>query len=76
MPIRKFRSLSEADKIKRFRPGTEEFSHALRSVFGMAAILAPHRLAPPGVFKFRSIEEAQDWNKSWKRPTRPSIESR
>jgi len=59
MPIRKFRSLSEAGEAERFRPGTAEFSRGLRCVFWMAARFAPSRKAPPGVHKFRSIEEAQ-----------------
>ena len=65
MPVRKFRSLSEAALAERFRPGTVEFSCALHCVFWMAARFAPPRKAPPGVHKFRSIEEAQARKRAW-----------
>jgi hypothetical protein len=67
MPIQKFRSLLEAHKALRVRPGTAEHSRALRSVFWMAARFAPERRPPPGVFKYRSIEEAQAQRKAWAR---------
>ena len=67
MPIQKFRSLLEASRALRVRPGTAEHSRALRSVFWMAAQFAPERQLPPGVFKFRSIEEAQAQRKAWAR---------
>ena len=72
MVVRKFHSLSEATQAKRLQPGTAEFSQALRSVFWMANKFAPHRQLPPGIHKFRSIEEAQASKKSWERPPRPS----
>jgi len=65
MPVQKFRSLLEAGKKKRFQPGTAEFSNALRSVFWMAARFAPPQKLPPGVYKFRSIEQAQAQKKAW-----------
>jgi len=64
MPVQKFRSLLEAGKKKRFQPGTAEFSNALRSVFWMAARFAPPQKLPPGVYKFRSIEQAQAQKKA------------
>jgi len=68
MPVRKFRSFSEAVQQKGLAPGTEEFSCALRAVFWLAAKFAPRQVSPPGVHKFRSIEEAQARRKSWQYP--------
>ena len=65
MPIQKFGSLNEAGKPRRLRPGTSEYSSALRSVLWIAAQLAPPCPFPPGVYKHRSIEEAQaQWKSS------------
>ncbi len=68
MAVLKFRSLSEAGQQERLAPGTQEFSRGLRAVFWMAAKFAPQAMAPPGVHKFRSIEEAQARKKSWQYP--------
>lgn len=65
MPIHKFRSLSEAGRATQLLPRTDEFSRALRSVFWMAARFASAQKCPPGVHKFRTIEEAQEQKKLW-----------
>ncbi len=65
MPIRKYRTLSEAGRSERLQPGTPEFSRTLRCVFRMAACFAPPTKPPPGVHKFRSIEDAQARKKEW-----------
>ena len=67
MPVRKFPSLAEAEQAKRILPGSVEFSRAVRAVFWIAATLSPMRNAPPGVYKFRSLEEAQAQKKAWAR---------
>jgi hypothetical protein len=67
MPIRKFHSFAEAGQAKKLNPGTEEFSRTLRSVFYLAAQFAPSRKFPPGVTKYRSIEEAQVQQLAWMR---------
>ena len=59
MPIRKFHSLEEARRALWVRPGTPEHSRALRSVFWLAARFCPAPQVPPGVFKYRTLEEAQ-----------------
>jgi hypothetical protein len=69
MPVRKFHSLTEASQAQKLNPGTEEFSRSLRSVFRLAAQFAPPRKFPPGVTKFRSIEEAQAQRLAWMRRT-------
>jgi len=65
MPVRKFRSLAEAEQAKRILPGSVEFSRAVRAVFWIAATFSPTRNAPPGVYKFHSLEEAQARKKTW-----------
>jgi len=67
MPIRKFRTLDDAGHPERLQPGTEKFSRALRGVFRLMARFAPAQRFPPGVFKFRSIEQAQAQRKAWTR---------
>ena len=67
MPVRKYRSLEEAVTPVRLLPGSAEFSRALRAVFWMAGRFAPPAGIPPGVHKFRSIEEAQARKRSWAR---------
>ena len=66
MPIEKFRSLDAIHQAVRIRTGTEEHSRALRSVFWMAR-LSPEQRFPPGVYKYRSLEEAQAQRQSWSR---------
>lgn len=65
MPIRKFRSIAEAGVPELIQPGTKEFSRALSNVFRLAARLAPTAKPPCGVYKFRSIEEAQTQKTAW-----------
>jgi hypothetical protein len=65
MPVQKFRSLAEAGSTCRLQPGTVEFSRRLRAVFWMAAQFSPSRQIPPGVHKFRSIEESQTSKTAW-----------
>jgi hypothetical protein len=68
MPIQKFRSAADASKSPvRLRPGTKEHSLALRAVFSIAALLSPPRRFPPGVYKYRSITEAQAQRSRWAR---------
>ncbi|PYV86801.1 MAG: hypothetical protein DMG05_18845 [Acidobacteria bacterium] len=65
MPIKKFRSLDDIRKALRVEPGTLEHSYALRSVFWMADRFAPKQQLPPGVYKYRSIEEARAQRTTW-----------
>lgn len=60
MPIRKFRSVEEMDKAKSdlwCEPGTECFRR-IESLWKRSSLLSPRKF-PQGVFKFRSLEEAQ-----------------
>ena len=67
MPICKFHTLAEAGRAAKLDPGTEAFSRALYSVFRLAALFAPPQKLPPGVHKYRSIEEAQAQRIAWTR---------
>jgi hypothetical protein len=58
MPVQKFRSIEEMNKAQPVNPpGAESFERFLRLCARYWAI-APKRY-PRGVFKFRTIEEAQ-----------------
>jgi hypothetical protein len=65
MPIHKFRAFAEAGRPTKLKPETEEFSRVLHSVFRLAAIFAPIQSFPPGVYKFRSLEESQANKMEW-----------
>jgi hypothetical protein len=65
MAVQRFHSISETGNTCRHQPGTAEFSRSLRAVFWLAALLAPSGKIPPGVYKFRSIEESQARKQAW-----------
>jgi len=67
MPVRRFRSIEEARKALRLKPGSGEHFLAVRSVFGIASVLSPPSRLPPGVYRFRSIEEAQNQRTAWRK---------
>lgn len=66
MPVQKFRSLDEME-ISWVIPGTPEHSRSIRAVLALVSIFAPKRRLPPGVFKYRNIEEADAQRESWER---------
>jgi hypothetical protein len=57
MPVQKFRSIEEMNKAEPPRSGTDHFERFLRHCARYWAIAPKHY--PRGVFKFRSLEEAQ-----------------
>lgn len=59
MPIQKFRSLDEARAAQRSRPGSEENLRRLRAVLLFWSRARP-KTFQRGVFKYRSVQEAQD----------------
>lgn len=59
MPVKKYRSLSEAPPLRYIPSETKEHWLALRSVFWMANQFAPPQARFPGVHKYRSLAEAQ-----------------
>ncbi len=57
MPVQKFRSLEEMNNATPLKPQEESFERFLRHCARYWAIAPKHY--PRGVFKFRTIEEAQ-----------------
>jgi len=64
MPIRKFRSVEEMEGNVRYEPGSPELFRAIRALWEFSARVFPRRF-PPGVFKHRSLEDAQRQREIW-----------
>lgn len=64
MPVRKFRSLQEMEDSLWRQPGAPELSRAIASVWEFARRTCP-RSFPPGVYKHRSIEDAEHQREQW-----------
>jgi hypothetical protein len=64
MPIRKFRDVSEMEGNTWLTPGSPELFRAIRAVWDFADRTAPVSF-PRGVYKHRSIEEAQKLREQW-----------
>ncbi len=58
MPVRKFRSVSEMDDARWFLPNDPALFRAIAQCWDLARRCCPQRL-PPGVYRYRTIEEAQ-----------------
>jgi hypothetical protein len=65
MPIRKFRSVEEMEGTPRYEPGSPELFRAIRTLWELSARIFPRRF-PPGVYKHRSIEDAQRQCDLWR----------
>jgi len=46
-------------------PGTPEHTRSIQAVLALVSLFAPKRTLPLGVFKYRSIEEADAQRESW-----------
>lgn len=65
MPVKKFKNFDDLDRFERegkgiswnFRPDQTYFKKALRF-----SIKIPF---PPGLYKFRTFEEAENWGREW-----------
>jgi hypothetical protein len=57
MPVQRFRSIEEMNAARILEPAGESFERFIRHCARYRAIAA--RIYPPGVFKFRTIEDAQ-----------------
>lgn len=64
MPVRKVRDLQEMEDALWHEPGTPELWRAIRLVWSFAARTCPQRF-PPGVYKHRSLGEAQRLREVW-----------
>jgi hypothetical protein len=63
MPIKKFRDISEMSDTW-LEPGSAELARAIHNVWDLANQLCPRHF-PPGVFKHRSIEDAEALREEW-----------
>lgn len=68
MPVRKFRSIEEmSDADLAWLPqGSPELWRAIRRVWSSAGAMVPWRL-PPGVHRYRNMEEANAQRAEWER---------
>jgi len=64
MPVRKFRSLQAMEDSLWREPGDPQLWRAIAAVWTFAARTCPARF-PPGVYRHRSIEEAQRQRDLW-----------
>jgi hypothetical protein len=64
MPIYKFRSLQESEDTLFQNPDDPELLSRIRSLWQFSARLFPRKF-PPGVYKYRSIEEANKQKDAW-----------
>jgi hypothetical protein len=66
VPIRKFRDVSEMEGNTWHEPGSPELFQAIRATWDFAhQTLRPY--FPPGVYKHRSIEDAEALRATWER---------
>lgn len=63
MAVRRFRDVSEIEEV-RYEPGTPRLYEVIRHVWGLADVICPQRF-PSGVFKHRSIEDAEALREQW-----------
>jgi hypothetical protein len=64
MPIQKFRNLDAARRSLWVPSDTSDLVARIKGLWAFSARLAPHQM-PPGVRKFRSIEEANAEREQW-----------
>lgn len=63
MGVKKFRDVSEMEEPVH-QPGTRALYEVIRYVWGLADRISPLRF-PAGVFKHRSIDEAETLREQW-----------
>ena len=64
MPVRKFRDVSEMESVLWREPGTAELYRAIARVWSFAARTCRLRF-PAGVYRHRSIDDAQLCREAW-----------
>jgi hypothetical protein len=75
MPVRKFRHVGEMDRDIWYHRGDPRLFRAIRAVWGLAQTLA-RPVFPPGVYRFRSIEDAAEQRRLWERRNIDAIRNR
>jgi hypothetical protein len=63
MPVRKFRNVSEIEPPV-LEPGSDRLFEVIRHVWGLSDQIHPLKF-PSGVFKHRSIEDAEALRQTW-----------
>ena len=75
MPVRKFRSVEEMEGNTWREPGDPELFRAIRSTWDFAQRTLRPRF-PPGVYKHRSIEDAEKLREEWERANFEAYQAR
>jgi hypothetical protein len=68
MPVRKYRHVGEMDRDIWYRRGDPQLFRAMKAVWNLWQTLAKPTF-PPGVYRFRSVEDASEQRKVWERRT-------
>ena len=63
MPVKRFRDVSEIEE-PRYERGTPRLYEVIRYVWGLSDVICPQRF-PEGVFRHRSVEEAEALREQW-----------
>jgi hypothetical protein len=63
MPVKRYRDVSEIEEPVH-EPGSPRLYEVIRHVWGLSDLICPLRF-PSGVFRHRSIEEAERLRESW-----------
>jgi len=63
MPVKKFRDVSEIEEVT-YERGSRRLFEVIAHVWGLSDRICPLRF-PPGVFKHRSIEDAERLREQW-----------
>ena len=66
MPVMRFRNVDEMGELAWLPQGSPELWRAIRRAWGLARALAPRRV-PPGVYRFRTMAEANAQRDEWDR---------
>lgn len=74
MPIKKFRDVSHMRRTV-YRVGSPELAAAIRSIWRLSETICPLRF-PPGVYKHRSIDDAEALRKQWQKANVQAQQSR
>ncbi|HSS47867.1 MAG TPA: hypothetical protein VLX28_02865 [Thermoanaerobaculia bacterium] len=64
MPVKKIRNLQEMEDSLWYEPGDPELWRAIAAVWRFAERTCPQRF-PPGIYKHRTIEDAQRQRDVW-----------
>ena len=75
MPVRKFRSVEEMDGNTWRKAGDPELFRAIRATWDLAHRTLRPRF-PPGVYKHRSIEDAEKLRLEWERANFEAYQAR